>query len=188
MDRLPHIILVGLMGSGKSSVGRYLAKRTGWLYSDIDTMVEAYSRQTISQIFAEQGEEGFRDIEEEMVELAVKDAKPGIIATGGGAILSERNRTLMLRYGYVIYLSAAPEYLLARTQKDTSRPLLQTEDPLQVLTALHKKRHKLYLQAHEQISVENRTVRSLSTQIWKQYCEKFPGADQMKPPRKSRKP
>lgn len=176
MDRLPHIILVGLMGCGKSSVGRHLAKRTGWLYSDIDTMVEAYSRQTIPQIFEEQGEEGFREIEEEMVELAVKDIKPGIIATGGGAILSERNRTLMLRYGYVIYLSAAPEFLLKRTQKDPSRPLLQTDDPLAVLTALHKKRHRLYRQAHIEIPVADRTVRSLSSQIWKDYCKKFPAA------------
>ncbi|MEM6884699.1 MAG: shikimate kinase [Verrucomicrobiota bacterium] len=177
MDRLPHIILVGLMGSGKSSVGRYLAKRTGWLFSDIDTMVEAYSRQTITQIFAEQGEDGFRDVEEEMVELAVKDLKPGIIATGGGAILSERNRTLMLRYGHVIYLSASPEFLLERTRKDTSRPLLQTEDPLEVLKQLYEKRHPLYQRAHVEHSVENRTVRSLSSQIWKDYCRLFPGAE-----------
>jgi len=176
MERLPHIILVGLMGSGKSSVGRYLAKRTGWLYSDIDTMVEAYSRQTISQIFTEQGEDGFREVEEEMIELAVKDVKPGIIATGGGAIMSERNRTLMLRYGHVVYLSASPEFLLERTKKDTSRPLLQTANPLEVLVKLHKKRHTLYKQAHLEIPVEKRTVRSLSSQIWKEYRKEFPGA------------
>ncbi|MEM6601792.1 MAG: shikimate kinase [Verrucomicrobiota bacterium] len=176
LNRFPHIILVGLMGSGKSSVGRYLAKRTGWLYSDIDTMVEAYSRQTISQIFAEQGEDGFRDVEEEMVELAVKDMKPGIIATGGGAIISEQNRTLMLRYGYVIYLRANPEFLLERIKKDTSRPLLQTENPQQVLKKLYLQRQKYYRQAHVEISVENRTVRSLSSQIWKEYCQLFPGA------------
>lgn len=176
MQRLPHIVLIGLMGSGKSSVGRQLAKRTGWLYSDIDTMVEAYSSQTIPQIFEEQREAGFREIEEEMVELAVKDSKPGVIATGGGAILSERSRSLMLRYGYVVYLKANPAYLLKRIKKNTSRPLLQTEDPLQVLKDLHKARHKLYCQAHSEIKVENRTVRSLTSQIWKEYGLQFPGA------------
>jgi len=176
MDRLPHIILVGLMGSGKSSVGRHLAKRTGWLYSDIDTMVEAYSRQTITEIFKEQGEQGFREIEEQMVELAVKDMKPGIIATGGGAILSERNRTLMLRYGYVIYLQANPDFLHERTKKDVNRPLLQTENPIQVLTDLYQQRHQFYQQAHVAIAVEKRTVVSLSSEIWKDYCKQYPGA------------
>jgi shikimate kinase len=177
VERLPHIILVGLMGSGKSSVGRHLSKRTGWLYSDIDTMVEAYSRQTIAEIFVEQGEEGFRDIEKEMVELAVKDAKPGIIATGGGAILSERNRTLMLRYGFVVYLQASPEALWERTKKDRSRPLLQTDDPLKVLKQLHRQRNTYYQQAHATVTVENRPVRSVSSEIWKAYCQQYPGAE-----------
>ena len=174
MDRLPHIILIGLMGSGKSSVGRYLAKRNRWLYSDIDTMVETYFRRTIADIFAEDGEAGFRTFEEEMVELAVNDHKPGVIATGGGAILSKKNRSLMKKNGFTVYLQASPEALYERTRRDTSRPLLQNEDPLKTLKSLLKSREKYYKTADLILSVENRPIRSVSSEIWSSYKSAYP--------------
>jgi len=162
------------MGSGKSSVGKNLARKTGWLFSDTDTMVEAYSRRTIPEIFSTDGEGEFRRIEAEMVALAMKDPKPGIIATGGGAVLSKTSRELMKAKGYMVYLKASPADLLKRLRRDGTRPLLDEKDPLAVLERLLSERGKFYQEAHLEVEVSSRPVHSISATIWKTYSATHP--------------
>lgn len=176
MRPMPHIVLVGLMGSGKSTIGKKLARRTGWLFSDTDNMVEAYSRRTIADIFATDGEEAFRDLEEEMVTLAMSDEKPGIIATGGGAVLRESNRQLLFGESFSVYLHSSPRGLLNRIRRSTSRPLLKNEDPLGTLHNLLQAREPLYQMAGLHVGVEARPIRQICSDIWSAYCEAFPAA------------
>ncbi|MGF1677971.1 MAG: shikimate kinase [Candidatus Methylacidiphilales bacterium] len=174
MQKCPHIVLTGLMGCGKSSVGRCLAHHSGWLFSDIDSMVEAYSRRTINEIFAEEGEAAFRELETQMLDLALKDSKAGVIATGGGAVLSKINRDLMKKSGFVVYLQAEPDVLCERTSKDQTRPLLRHEDRLGTLTRLLQEREKFYLEADLILGIRQRNVRILSREIWENYRKTYP--------------
>lgn len=138
-----NIFLVGLMGAGKTSVGRMLARRLHKEFIDSDAEVERVTGVKISVIFEIEGEAGFRAREEKMIDQLT--AKTGIVlATGGGAVLSRANREHLGTRGHVIYLCAAPEDLWRRTRRDRSRPLLQTPDPLAKLRALHAERDPLY--------------------------------------------
>lgn len=170
-----------MMGSGKSSVGRQISTLTGRLFSDTDAMVEAYFRMPIPKIFKEQGEESFRQYEHEMIDLALNDERPGIIATGGGAVTEASNRKLIWEKAWVVYLQASPEALLARIRLDGSRPLLQGEqDPLAVIRELMDQRAPHYQKAHLTIDVENRNVREIAKTIWKQYRTEFGGTRRKK--------
>lgn len=137
------IFLVGLMGAGKTSVGRMLARRLHKEFLDADTEVERVTGVKIPVIFEIEGESGFRAREEKMIEQLT--AMKGIVlATGGGAVISPVNRSLLKSRGRVIYLRAAPEDLWRRTRRDRGRPLLQTSDPLGKLLELHEQRDPLY--------------------------------------------
>lgn len=138
-----NIFLVGLMGAGKTSVGRMLARRLNKDFFDADAEVERTTGVKIPVIFEIEGEAGFRVREEKMIEQLT--AMNGIVlATGGGAVLSAFNREYLKSRGRVIYLRASPEDLWRRTRRDRSRPLLQTPDPLGKLRALHEQRDPLY--------------------------------------------
>jgi shikimate kinase len=163
-----------MMGSGKSSVGRQISTLTGRLFSDTDAMVEAYYRMPIPKIFKEQGEDSFRQYEHEMISLALDDARPGIIATGGGAITQTVNRELIWEKAWVVYLKSSPEALLERVRLDGSRPLLQgDDDPLDTIRELLRKRGPHYRKAHLTVNVENRSVRDIARSIWKDYRAVF---------------
>ncbi len=175
-SRQPHLLLIGMMGSGKSSVGRQISTLTGRLFSDTDSMVEAYYRMPIPKIFKEQGEESFRQYEHEMIDLALDDERPGIIATGGGAITLAANRELIWKKAWVVYLQASPEALLSRIRLDGSRPLLQSnQDPLDTISELLRQRIPYYRKAHLTIDVEERNVRNIAKAIWKEYRSEFGG-------------
>lgn len=138
-----NIYLVGLMGAGKTSVGRMLAKRIHKDFYDADTEIERNTGVKIPVIFDIEGETGFRAREEKMIEKLT--AMRGIVlATGGGAVLSAANRDRLRQNGCVIYLRAAPEDLWRRTRRDRNRPLLQTKNPLAKLQELHAQRDPLY--------------------------------------------
>ncbi len=138
-----NIYLVGLMGAGKTSVGRMLAKRVRKDFYDADTEIERNTGVKIPVIFDIEGEAGFRAREEKMIEKLT--AMHGIVlATGGGAVLSAANRDRLRQNGCVIYLRAAPEDLWRRTRRDRNRPLLQTKNPLAKLQELHAQRDPLY--------------------------------------------
>lgn len=138
-----NIFLVGLMGAGKTSVGRMLAKRARRDFYDSDVEIERATGVKIPVIFDIEGESGFRSREEKMIE-ALTAKKAIVLATGGGAILSPTNRACLRQRGRVIYLRATPEDLWRRTRRDRNRPLLQTANPLEKLKELHAQRDPLY--------------------------------------------
>ncbi|ODU12886.1 MAG: shikimate kinase [Thiobacillus sp. SCN 64-35] len=143
MSKRDNLYLVGLMGAGKTTVGRLLAKHYGCVFHDSDHEIEARTGVKIPVIFEIEGEAGFRKREE--AAIAELTALSGIVlATGGGAILSQANREALRRNGVVIYLRGTPEHLYERTRHDRNRPLLQTGNPLERLRELHRQRDPLY--------------------------------------------
>ncbi|MEA3291414.1 MAG: shikimate kinase [Pseudomonadota bacterium] len=139
-----NLYLIGLMGVGKTTVGKRLAKLCGLEFLDTDHELERLTGVSIDLIFDIEGEAGFRRRETEL--LRVLSAEGGcVIATGGGIVLSEENRRLLRKSGSVIYLRASPELLWERTRHCKNRPLLQRDNPRQVLRDLHREREPLYL-------------------------------------------
>lgn len=138
-----NIFLVGPMGAGKSTVGRQLAKALGRDFYDSDKEIEKRTGVSISWIFEMEGEVGFRAREKKVIDDLTK-LKDIVLATGGGAILSEDVRMALRSRGNVVYLSASAEQLFRRTAKDKTRPLLQTEDPKQQIIDLLAERDPLY--------------------------------------------
>ncbi len=140
-----NIFFVGLMGAGKTTIGKLLAKKLKKTFYDTDYEIEKKLGVKVSVIFELEGEEGFRKRETQMIdELTSK--KDIILATGGGAVLNEENRRLLKERGKVIYLNAKPQQLAKRTALDKDRPLLQQGNMLDTLNNLYKERHPLYLQ------------------------------------------
>lgn len=138
-----NIFFVGLMGAGKTTVGRAVARRLGRPFFDSDHEIEARTGARIPVIFELEGEAGFREREAQVVaELAAREAI--VLATGGGAVLRPENRACLHERGLVIYLRANPHDLWMRTRKDKNRPLLQTEDPKAKLEGLYTERDPLY--------------------------------------------
>lgn len=143
MSKRDNFFLVGLMGAGKTTVGRLLAKHYGCAFHDSDHEIEARTGVKIPVIFEIEGEAGFRKREENAI--AELSALSGIVlATGGGVVLSAANRESLRKNGLVIYLRGSPEHLYERTRHDRNRPLLQTENPLAKLRELYKQRDPLY--------------------------------------------
>jgi len=136
------VFLVGMMGSGKTQVGRALASRLGWTFVDTDAEIASREGRSISEIFEQSGEPHFRTVEEVAVRDAARRASV-VVATGGGAILSARTRRVMRRAGPLVYLRASPSTLLDRLGDDPSRPLLGG-DPQAALTRLYEERRALY--------------------------------------------
>lgn len=140
-----NIFLVGLMGAGKTTVGRLLARRLKLRFYDSDQEIERRCGVKIPVIFEIEGEAGFRSREQQAI--AELTALRGIVlATGGGAVLDEDNRRNLAAGGTVVYLSARPEDLYERVRDDRNRPLLSTPDPLARLCELHAERDPLYRQ------------------------------------------
>jgi len=165
MARTNNIFLVGLMGAGKTTIGRQLAKRLHLQFHDSDRELEQRTGATIPLIFEIEGETGFRVREERMIdELTRLDGV--VLATGGGAVLSANNRTHIKQRGRVIYLRAPLEQLLERTRRDRNRPLLQNVDPQRKLEELIAVRDPLYRQVADLIiDTDHRTVRHVVNQI-----------------------
>jgi len=140
-----NLILVGMMGSGKTTMGRTLARHLGKVFVDSDEEIQKRTGVTIPHIFDIEGEAGFRQRESAAIsDLVGRDNM--VLATGGGAILAEQNRAMLQQNGIVIYLKASVHDLWQRTRHDRSRPLLQTADPHAKLTGLFQQRDPLYRQ------------------------------------------
>lgn len=137
------IVLVGLMGAGKSTVGRRLAGRLGLIFKDADLEIEAAAGLTIPDIFAIYGEPGFRDGEERVIARLLR-AGPLVLATGGGAVLREATRARIAEFGVSVWLRADLDVLMRRVRKRGSRPLLQTGDPEATMRGLMEVRHPIY--------------------------------------------
>ncbi|MGR8933931.1 MAG: shikimate kinase AroK [Gammaproteobacteria bacterium] len=144
MNRFENIYLIGLMGAGKTTIGKQLAKALQWPFYDSDKAIEESTGVDIPTIFEFEGEEGFRLRERKMLQTLTA-LKGIVLATGGGAVISEQNRTALKANGFVVYLQCSVERIIERTRKDTQRPLLRTDNPRQRIEELLVQREPLYL-------------------------------------------
>ncbi|HEY9099865.1 MAG TPA: shikimate kinase [Thiobacillus sp.] len=143
MSKRDNLYLVGLMGAGKTTVGKLLARHYGCAFRDSDHEIEARTGVKIPVVFEIEGEAGFRKREEAVIhELTAMSTI--VLATGGGAVLSSVTRERLRQTGLVIYLRGSPEHLYERTRHDRNRPLLQTSNPLAKLRELYQQRDPLY--------------------------------------------
>jgi len=140
-----NLVLVGMMGSGKTTMGRTLSRHLGKVFVDSDEEIQKRTGVTIPHIFDIEGETGFRLRESAVLEDLVNRDNI-VLATGGGAVLTEQNRKLLRQAGVVIYLSASVRDLWLRTRNDRNRPLLQTGDAYKKLKELHQQRDPIYRQ------------------------------------------
>jgi shikimate kinase len=145
------IVLVGLMGVGKSTVGRRLAIRLAVPFVDADHEIESAAGMSITEIFAHYGEPYFRDGERRVI-ARLMDGTPKVIATGGGAFVNDETRALILAQSTAIWLNAHPDVLAERVKRRDTRPLLRGRDPRRVLADLAEQRDPFYAQAHIHIS------------------------------------
>lgn len=158
--------LVGMMGSGKSTIGSRVAARLGLDFVDTDDLVASVTESTISDLWNARGEESFRRLERQMIGSAAA-GKPVVAATGGGVVLDQGNIAVMRRSGLVIWLRASPEVLAKRIGRDSTRPLLaDSEDPVETLRALLRDREDRYAQAaHAVVDTDDRPVTEIVEEV-----------------------
>jgi len=142
-----NVILIGFMGSGKSCVGRKLSYRLQRTMLDTDKQIEKKQGKTISEIFQEQGEQAFRDMETAYLQELADTCNNQIISSGGGLPLREENRALLKQIGCVVYLKVTAQTVYQRLRNDTTRPLLQGEDPQGKIMTLLAERSPIYASA-----------------------------------------
>ncbi len=144
MNKSENIYLIGLMGAGKTTIGRQLAKALHVPFYDSDKAIEEQTGVDISTIFEYEGEEGFRIREQNMIQ-ELTQINGIVLATGGGMILRDTNRQLLKNNGFVVYLQCSIDKILQRTKRDTQRPLLNTENPRERIESLFSEREAYYL-------------------------------------------
>ena len=149
------IVLIGLMGAGKTAVGRRVATRLGLNFVDADTEIEEAAGKSISEIFADHGEDYFRDGERRVIARLLGDG-PQVLATGGGAYMNEETRNLIAEVGVSVWLKADLKILMERVARRDHRPLLKTKDPKAVMQRLMDERYPVYASAD--ITVVSRDV------------------------------
>ena len=140
------LVLVGLMGVGKSTVGRRLATAVGKRFIDADEAIEQAAQRSISEIFEQFGEPYFRDGERRVIARLIED-HDGVIATGGGAFINDETRSLILDKAIAIWIDCEIDTLVERTSRKNTRPLLKTGDPREILTRLYEEREPFYAEA-----------------------------------------
>ena len=144
------IALVGMPGSGKSTVGRHLARLLGWRFIDSDHEIERQIGGSIRAFFEQHGEAAFRDLEQQSI-TGLCQQTGAVLATGGGAVLRAANRQALKSSCEVVYLRSTPEELFRRLRHDRQRPLLQVKDPLRRLRDLYRERDPLYRDAADYV-------------------------------------
>lgn len=165
-DPSVHLVLVGLMGAGKSAVGLECAKRLSRPFVDTDALVEQAAGATVAEVFAREGEGGFRRREQDAVTRACAADRPSVIACGGGAVLSEANREALRRSGFVVWLTAPVDELSRRVGDEDGRPLLAGATPAVVLDRLAGERAGAYrAAAHVEIDTEGREVEAVADAV-----------------------
>ncbi len=168
MTQPRNIILVGFMASGKTSVGRALAGRTGWTLIDADDVIVARAGKPIHLIFSEDGEPAFRELERQVItDLCAGERQ--VIASGGGSFVDPQNRNAMLSGGTVFYLSASPTVILRRVREEAAggpiRPLLAVDDPEARIGELLAQRASAYAQAHYTVDTDVLTPERVAAHI-----------------------
>ncbi len=165
MPALHRVYLVGPMGAGKTTIGKHLAQHLKLQFADTDTEIERRTGADIPWIFDVEGEEGFRDREQQVVaEMTLWDDV--VLATGGGVVLRPENRTALAGRGFVIYLYASVEEQVRRTRRDRRRPLLQKGEPREILEELMAQRDPLYREiADHIIETDNCSPRNVAQRL-----------------------
>ena len=160
-----HILLVGMMGAGKTTTGKLVAHRLGWNYKDSDEDVEAATGLTVPELFARDGEAAFRAAEARVLTTACSDESPTVISVAGGAVLNADNRRLIESSGTVVWLRARPETLAGRVGDGAGRPLLG-DDPVESMVRLFDERAPYYAQvAGAVIDVEGLSVEAVADRV-----------------------
>lgn len=159
-----NIYLVGFMGTGKTAIGKELAKRKKWQFADLDELIEQKERRPISDIFAKEGEPYFRKLESRALKK-VSQRQKVIVACGGGIVINPDNIKLMKQTGRIICLTATPDIILERTAKFRNRPLLNVENPKEKIAQLLKYRAPFYAQADEAIDTSLISVKESASKI-----------------------
>jgi len=171
--RLNHnIILIGYMGCGKTSVGDRLAKRLSYRFKDTDRLLEQQARDTINHIFANHGEEYFRDLETNLLSELKSTLTNTVLSTGGGLPLREQNAKLLKDLGYVVYLKASNQTIIRRLKGDKTRPLLQGDDLEHKVEQMLKVRTPIYEKvAHKIIATDDRNMDEIVHLIMESYLK-----------------
>lgn len=173
------VFLVGMMGAGKTTIGRALARKLDWQFVDLDHELEARCGVRVSTIFDIEGEQGFRKRERELLDECTR--RTGIVlATGGGAVLDPRNRQHLRERGVVVYLRASVDELFRRVERDRNRPLLQTDDPRQRLQDLLEQREPLYDEVAHLVFDTGDMPIAQTTRILLRQLQQFTGREQTK--------
>lgn len=169
-----NIVLIGFMGSGKTSVGRCLADLLTYQFRDTDQLIERKLSDTISHVFAVQGEEFFRTKETELLEELVTELNNTVLSTGGGLPIREQNSKLLKALGYVVFLKASKETTLVRLKGDTSRPLLQGEDVEKKVERMLELRTPIYEKAaNKTIMTDGRSIQEVAHLIMENYLKQI---------------
>lgn len=142
---IPHqnIVLVGFMGSGKTSIGRLVGKKLGFQFVDTDAVIVERAGMQVAEIFAKHGEPWFRDLESSTLE-SMSILNRSVISTGGGIVLRKENRRILAGLGHVVWLTASEEVIFDRVSRNKKRPLLQSDDARETVSRLLKERDELY--------------------------------------------
>lgn len=169
-----NIILIGYMGCGKTTVGKSIVEMTKYMFSDTDEMIVAEQGRSISDIFEQDGEQKFRDMETALLaKMLAEKTDMRVISTGGGMPVREENRQLLRQLGTVVYLRVKPETVYKRIKGDTTRPLLQCENPMERIREMIKNRGPAYEAAAEFVmDVDNMTQREAAEEIIKRTGDK----------------
>ena len=171
------VFLTGFMGSGKSTVGRQLSRRLGLPFMDTDSRIEKEQKKSITDIFAAEGEEAFRNMETQVLCTVREEGVSRVVSTGGGLPMREENRGIMKDAGRVVFLRVRPETVYTRLQGDTTRPLLQKADPQAEVRRLLAERNPVYESGADLIvDVDGRTPEELAEEIAAGLLEKNGGA------------
>ena len=170
----PNIVLMGFMGTGKTTVGKLLAARLGLEFLDMDLLIEERAAKPISRIFAEEGEPHFRKLERDLVqELARRSGL--VIGCGGGVVLNPDNVTDYSRSGLIVCLTATPEVIFERTARERHRPLLEEQNRMQRIVDLLDKRRTLYAAIPHQIDTVTQTPDQVAGKIAELYTRERAG-------------
>ncbi len=172
MKTKQNIILIGFMGSGKTSVGERLARKMFYQFQDMDQLIEGSEGDTISHIFENRGEEYFRNAETNLIQKLVGTLEHTVLSTGGGAPLREENSKLLKELGFVVYLQASKDTTLRRLRGDGSRPLLQGSTMADKVDQLIRQRTPLYTRtAHKIIVTDGRSFEEIIDLIMEEYIQ-----------------
>ncbi|MGA6974313.1 MAG: shikimate kinase [Candidatus Binatus sp.] len=173
----PKLILTGFMATGKSAAGPIVARRLGWEFADVDTLIVARAGKPIAQIFADHGEAHFRGLERAVIEFLTSDRRlcpnchgphPEVISTGGGALVDEANCVALKRVGVIVCLTARPEVITARVERSkTKRPMLTEggKPTLERVKELMKERADAYARADVQIDASDLSIEQLADHV-----------------------